>query len=61
MLPAESPAFVCIVVIDDPMTNTVPRYGGTIAAPTFAKASARIAQHLRLTPTEEIEPHIADQ
>jgi len=61
MLPAEDPAFVCIVVIDDPLTNTVPRYGGAIAAPTFAKASARIAEHLRLIPTEEVEPRIVDQ
>jgi hypothetical protein len=33
MLPADDPAFVCIVVIDDPRTTKVEHvYGGTIAA-----------------------------
>lgn len=54
MLPAKDPAFVCVVVIDDPQTTKVSRYGGTIAAPIFSKASARIARHLHLTPTETI-------
>jgi cell division protein FtsI/penicillin-binding protein 2 len=61
MLPAADPAFVCIVVIDDPQTNTVSRYGGTIAAPIFAKASARISKHLNLIPTEPVVPSIVDQ
>jgi cell division protein FtsI/penicillin-binding protein 2 len=61
MLPADQPAFVCVVVIDDPQTNKVTRYGGTIAAPIFAKAAARIARHMHLTPTEEIPKSIANQ
>jgi cell division protein FtsI/penicillin-binding protein 2 len=61
MLPAADPAFVCIVVIDDPQTHTVSRYGGTIAAPIFAKASARISKHLNLIPTEPVVPSIVDQ
>ena len=55
MLPAQDPAFVCIVVIDDPLTNKVTRYGGTIAAPVFAKIGTRLAAHLNLTPTEPVE------
>jgi cell division protein FtsI/penicillin-binding protein 2 len=55
MLPAEDPAFVCIVVIDDPLTNKVKRYGGTIAAPVFGKIGARLAAHMNLTPTEPLE------
>jgi cell division protein FtsI/penicillin-binding protein 2 len=55
MLPAEDPAFVCIVVIDDPLTNEVKRYGGTIAAPVFGKIGARLAAHMNLTPTEPVE------
>ena len=55
MMPAEDPAFVCLVVIDDPLTNEVKRYGGTIAAPTFAKVAERLATHMNLTPTEPLD------
>ncbi len=55
MLPADDPAFVCVVVIDDPLTNEVKRYGGTIAAPVYAKIATRVAAHMGLTPTEPIE------
>ena len=54
-MPAENPRFVCLVVIDDPLTTKVKRYGGTIAAPVFAKVAARVATHLHLEPTEPIE------
>lgn len=55
MLPAEDPAFVCVVVVDDPRTKTVKHYGGTIAAPVFGKIAARLAAHMNLTPTEPVE------
>ena len=51
MLPAEDPAFVCVVVIDDPKTNKVKRYGGTIAAPIFSKVATRVANRMGLKPT----------
>jgi cell division protein FtsI/penicillin-binding protein 2 len=54
LMPAEDPAFVCVVVIDDPLTEEVTRYGGTIAAPVFAKIAARVARHLNLAPTEPV-------
>lgn len=54
-MPAEDPAFVCLVVVDDPLTTEVKRYGGTIAAPIFAKIAARLATHLHLTPTEPVD------
>ncbi|MDA0766311.1 MAG: penicillin-binding protein 2 [Verrucomicrobia bacterium] len=54
-LPADDPAFVCVVVIDDPLTTEVNRYGGTIAAPTFAKIGERAAAYMNLVPTEPIE------
>ena len=56
MLPADDPAFVGIVVIDDPQTNKVSRYGGTIAAPAFGRIAARAASYLNLQPTEPITP-----
>jgi cell division protein FtsI/penicillin-binding protein 2 len=59
MLPAQNPAFVCIVVIDDPRTDKVTRYGGTIAAPAFARIAARAATYLNLQPTESVTPPLA--
>lgn len=59
MMPAEDPAFVAVVVIDDPLTNKVTRYGGTIAAPVFGKMAARIATSMNLQPTEPVEAPLA--
>lgn len=60
MLPAEDPAFVCVVVIDDPQPSAeVKRYGGTIAAPIFAKIAARAADYMNLQPTEPIKTPLA--
>jgi cell division protein FtsI/penicillin-binding protein 2 len=60
MLPAEDPAFVGIVVIDDPQTTKVTRYGGTIAAPAFGRIAARAAAYLNLKPTEPMPEALAD-
>jgi cell division protein FtsI/penicillin-binding protein 2 len=59
ILPAEDPAFVCVVVIDDPRTTEVKRYGGTIAAPVYANIARRTAAYMGLTPTEPIEGEAA--
>lgn len=59
MMPADNPAFVGIVVIDDPRTNKVTRYGGTIAAPAFGKIAARAATYLNIQPTEPVTPPLA--
>jgi len=59
MLPAQDPAFVCIVVIDDPRTDKVSRYGGTIAAPAFGRIAARAAAYMNLQPTEPIKASLA--
>jgi cell division protein FtsI/penicillin-binding protein 2 len=60
MLPANDPAFVGIVVIDDPRTTKVTRYGGTIAAPAFGRIAARAAAYLNLKPTEPLPTPLAD-
>jgi cell division protein FtsI/penicillin-binding protein 2 len=60
MLPANDPAFVGIVVIDDPLTTKVTRYGGTIAAPAFGRIAARAAAYLNLKPTEPLPTPLAD-
>lgn len=44
MLPAADPEYVCVVVIDDPTTTEVARYGGTIAAPVFSRIAGRISK-----------------
>jgi cell division protein FtsI/penicillin-binding protein 2 len=54
MLPAEEPRFVGIVVIDDPRTNKVTRYGGTIAAPAFGRIAARAAAYMNIPTTEPV-------
>lgn len=56
LMPVEDPAFVCVVVIDDPRTQKVNRYGGTIAAPVFSKIAGRVAAHMNLQPTEPLTP-----
>lgn len=60
-MPAEDPAFVCYVVIDEPKTTEVPLYGGTIAAPIFSKIATRIAAHMNLKPTEPLKEPIASR
>jgi cell division protein FtsI/penicillin-binding protein 2 len=59
MMPAQDPAFVCVVVIDDPRTQKVNRYGGTIAAPVFSKIATRAASRMNLQPTEPFSPPLA--
>jgi len=59
MMPAQDPAFVCVVVIDDPRTIKVNRYGGTIAAPVFGKIATRVAARMNLQPTEPVPPPLA--
>ncbi|MDP4624199.1 MAG: penicillin-binding protein 2 [Akkermansiaceae bacterium] len=60
-MPADDPAFVCYVVIDEPKTTEVPHYGGTIAAPIFARIATRLAAHMNIQPTEQIEDPIANR
>ncbi len=54
IVPAEKPAFVCLVVVDNPRTTKVRHYGGTVAGPIFQKIAARTVAALNLTPTEPL-------
>jgi cell division protein FtsI/penicillin-binding protein 2 len=58
MMPAQNPAFVCMVVVDDPRTNKVKIYGGTVAAPIFSKIASRVAAYMCLEPTESNTPSL---
>lgn len=59
MMPALDPAFVCIVVVDDPRIAGVKHQGGLIAAPIFSKIATRVAAHMNLQPTESITSPLA--
>lgn len=50
MMPADDPAFVCLVVLDDPQIEGVKRFGGLLAAPVFSRVAQRAAQCLNLRP-----------
>jgi cell division protein FtsI/penicillin-binding protein 2 len=53
-MPADDPKFALLVVIDDP---NIPRaFGGTVAAPVFAKIAKRAADYFGLQPTEPVVP-----
>ena len=54
MMPAEKPRLAAYIVIDEPQTNEVKRYGGTLAAPIFSKIAKRAAIHLNIPTTEPI-------
>ncbi len=54
MMPAEDPAFVCVVVIDDPRNPEIKAQGGLVAAPIFSKIATRVAAHMNLQPTEPL-------
>lgn len=50
-LPAEDPQFTALVMIDDPHANGIKLYGGTIAAPVFAKLAQETVNYLNIPPT----------
>jgi len=49
-MPAEKPRFVCLVVLDNPKKAGITTYGGTMAAPIFAKVAQRLANVLNMQP-----------
>ena len=52
-MPAERPAFVALVVLDDAKTKAELNYGGTVAAPIFSRVAEKAARYLDLEPHEE--------
>jgi cell division protein FtsI (penicillin-binding protein 3)/stage V sporulation protein D (sporulation-specific penicillin-binding protein) len=54
-MPAERPAFVGLVVLDDAKTKTPEEnYGGKVAGPIFSRIAEKAARYLDLEPHEEI-------
>jgi cell division protein FtsI (penicillin-binding protein 3)/stage V sporulation protein D (sporulation-specific penicillin-binding protein) len=55
-MPADDPKFTLLVLLDDPTMKDGEVFGGTVAAPVFAKMAEKAARYLDLRPTEEIPP-----
>jgi cell division protein FtsI (penicillin-binding protein 3)/stage V sporulation protein D (sporulation-specific penicillin-binding protein) len=51
-MPAEAPAFVLLVLVDEPRETRQKAVGGLVAAPVFSRISERAARCLGLEPTE---------
>jgi len=47
-MPAEDPAFVCLVMVDDPKTKDY--YGAEVSAPVFANIARQVAQIMNIPP-----------
>jgi cell division protein FtsI (penicillin-binding protein 3)/stage V sporulation protein D (sporulation-specific penicillin-binding protein) len=55
-MPQEDPAFICLVMIQDPKVGPELYYGGLVAAPVFARIAERAARYLDLQPVMKAEP-----
>ena len=53
-MPVEDPQFVCLVMVDDAKASETQNYGGTIAAPVFARIGEQAARYLNLQPDMEL-------
>jgi cell division protein FtsI/penicillin-binding protein 2 len=53
-LPADHPAFVGLVVLDDAHTKPELNYGGLVAGPIFSRIAAKAARYLDIEPHQEI-------
>jgi cell division protein FtsI/penicillin-binding protein 2 len=56
-LPADSPQFLCLVVVDSPQTDG--RWGNTVAGPVFNAIAIESARYLGIAPSDPIEPNSA--
>ena len=52
-VPADDPAFVMLVTVDEPKGGS---YGGTVAAPVFRSIAERALKHLHVRPDPELLP-----
>jgi cell division protein FtsI (penicillin-binding protein 3) len=58
-MPAEQPAFTCLVMIEEPQTAHGQDMGGIVAAPIFARIAEQAAQYLGLEPKPIDRPFVA--
>lgn len=52
-MPADDPAFACLVLVDEAQVSHDKNYGGMVAAPVFSRIAEKAARYLGLKPTEE--------
>jgi cell division protein FtsI (penicillin-binding protein 3)/stage V sporulation protein D (sporulation-specific penicillin-binding protein) len=53
-LPADNPAFVGLVMLDDAQTKPDQDYGGMVAGPVFSRIGEKAARYLNLEPQPEV-------
>jgi cell division protein FtsI (penicillin-binding protein 3)/stage V sporulation protein D (sporulation-specific penicillin-binding protein) len=53
-LPADHPAFACLVMLDDAQTKPDQDYGGMVAAPVFSRIGEKVARYMNLEPQPEL-------
>jgi cell division protein FtsI/penicillin-binding protein 2 len=53
-MPAEDPAFVALVMVDNPKTKARQDYGADVSAPVFANIATQVAQIMNLTPNQTV-------
>jgi cell division protein FtsI/penicillin-binding protein 2 len=57
--PADDPAFVCLVMVDDPKTDPRKDYGAMVSAPVFATIAKQVAQIMNIPPDIAAPPQPA--
>jgi cell division protein FtsI (penicillin-binding protein 3)/stage V sporulation protein D (sporulation-specific penicillin-binding protein) len=55
-MPADDPAFVALVLLDEAHAEHGKNYGGQVAGPVFSRIGEKAARYLGLTPTEPLLP-----
>ena len=55
-MPAEDPAFVTLVLLDEAHAEHGKNYGGQVAGPVFSRIAEKAARYLGLKPTEPLQP-----
>jgi cell division protein FtsI/penicillin-binding protein 2 len=58
-MPAENPAFTCLVMVEEPQTPPNQDMGGLVAAPIFARIAQQAAHYLGLEPEPVTKPIVA--
>jgi len=53
-LPADDPAFVCFVMLDDAQTTPDQDYGGQVAGPVFERIGEKVARYMNLVPQPDV-------
>ncbi len=55
-MPADDPAFVALVMVDDPKVKGQHYYGAQVSGPVFANLASQVAQIMNLTPDQPLTP-----